>query len=117
MERTILRRHPRKSLLLFLQPRAKSYSPRKLEAPISHEDSQFPDPQKIGYGGERGSIHSVSRPLALFHLGYDPGEQIDRSKDFPRIVSQIEKFIPQGVKIANTPSPQWLRVLRERTAN
>jgi len=75
---------------------------------LAHTDKQTPDPNQVGYGGARGAIRSVERPQALFHLGYDPGEQFDRSVAFPDVVEKLLAHLDEAEAIAATPEPEFL---------
>lgn len=58
---------------------------------FNHVDTQAPDPEKIGYHGDRGAIHAVKRPQALYDLSVDSGETIDVQSKYPEIVETLVK--------------------------
>ncbi len=86
--------------------RAIRLGPWKLQ--LEHTDAQTPNLDRIGYGGERGEVMKVPRPEALYHLGYDPGEQMDRAEQFPEKVKELQDKLDVANAIAETPLPQFL---------
>lgn len=93
------------------QVRAIQYGLWKLQ--VAHTDRHTPDVAKIGHGGVRGSVISVSRPQALYHVGLDPGEQVDRLGDAPTESERLSAYLDVARAIAATPKPAFLKVPEE----
>lgn len=76
------------SLLFFWQRelRALRHGPWKLR--LAHTE-RSPDPENIGYGGERGGVIQIEREQALYHLGRDPGESTDLSAEKPEVLAAM----------------------------
>jgi arylsulfatase A-like enzyme len=62
----------------------------KLQLP--HLDFGTPNLSELGYDGLRGKTIPVNRPLALYNIKKDPGEQIDISHKNPQIVIELIKI-------------------------
>ncbi len=62
----------------------------KLQLP--HPDRGAPDDNLRGYDGMRGKVKTVNRPLALYHLKDDPGEENDISNENPDMVKKLMLF-------------------------
>jgi arylsulfatase A-like enzyme len=56
---------------------------------LAHTDTQAPNPERIGHGGERGAVMSVKRKAALFDLIADEGEAHDVSARYPEVVARL----------------------------
>jgi arylsulfatase A len=65
---------------------------------LSHLDTESPDPDHPGYDGHRGDVRAVTRPLALFDLDKDPGEEKDISAQNPEIVKKLQKVAAEARK-------------------
>lgn len=66
----------------------------KLQLP--HRDSGTPNLSELGYDGLRGKVKAVNRPLALYDIRNDPGEQNDISLEKPQIVLRLLKIAEQA---------------------
>ena len=86
--------------------RAIRLGPWKLQ--LAHEDTPTPNPDAIGYGGARGEVMKAFRAEALYHLGYDPAEEMDRAGEFPGKVGELRALLDDAEAIAETPMPKFL---------
>lgn len=68
----------------------------KLQLP--HLDTGTPNLSELGYDGLRGKTIPVNRPLALYNIKKDPGEQIDISHNNPQIVIELIKIAERARK-------------------
>lgn len=58
---------------------------------FEHTNKQTPDPDKIGHDGQRGAVHAVRLPQALYNLSEDPFETHDLQSKYPEIVETLKK--------------------------
>jgi len=60
---------------------------------LPHTDHAVPDPARIGHGGVRGGVRSVTYPQVLYDLILDPTETTDVSAQNPKVVSRLLNLV------------------------
>lgn len=82
-------RTPHEAFFYYYQDELRAVRSGKWKLILPHTDQAVPDPAKIGMGGHRGGVQSVTYQQALYNLESDPKERTDLSTQHPAIVKKL----------------------------
>ncbi|MBS1828552.1 MAG: sulfatase [Acidobacteria bacterium] len=86
-------RTPHEAFFFYYQDELRAVRSGKWKLILPHTDEAVPDPAKIGMGGKRGGVKSVTYQQALFNLETDPKETTDLSSQNPDTVKKLMALV------------------------